>query len=206
MKKILIVSAMSIALTACASNPDKIQAAYVSPLKYQGYDCEQLGEEMGYIGQRTNKLYHSLKKKRKGDNWQMGVGLLLFWPTLFALEGGDGPEATEYAQLMGEFEAARTTAVQKNCNIAAASPTEIMEGKAEVETTEAEASGADSETGEAAATGDELEMAGAASVDDAKDAADGVGEMIADVEDAVDAAAESEMQSEAESEAASGNE
>ena len=28
----------------------------------------------------------------------MGVGLILFWPTLFFREGGDGPEAAEYAR------------------------------------------------------------------------------------------------------------
>jgi hypothetical protein len=34
---------------------------------------------------------------------------------LFFLEGGDGPEAAEYAQLKGEYEALRTAAVEKKC-------------------------------------------------------------------------------------------
>lgn len=206
MKKILAISAVSIALTACASNPDKIAAAYVSPAKYQGFDCRQLAEEMDYIGQKTTKLYHSLKKKRKGDNWQMGVGLILFFPALLALEGGDGPQAAEYAQLKGEFEAARLTGLKKDCGITAASPADIMDGKAQVETAEADTQEAESAADIATAAGGELEMAGHGTIDDAKETAAGVGELIADVEDTVDAAAESEMQSEAETEAASGNE
>jgi len=117
-------------LMGCASNPDKIDAAYVSPLKYDQYDCSQIAMEMDYVGQRTTTLYQRLKKERKADNWQMGVGLVLFWPTLFALEGGDGPEAAEYAQLKGEYEALRTNGVQKKCGIAGDSPEEIMKREA----------------------------------------------------------------------------
>ncbi|MDP2091786.1 MAG: metal ABC transporter ATP-binding protein, partial [Pseudohongiella sp.] len=115
-----------LALSACASNPDNISAAYVSPLRYSSYDCGQIGTEIGYINQRTNTLYSSLAAKRKADNWQMGVGLVLFWPTLFALEGGDGADAAEYAQLKGEFEALRLVSTEKRCNIAMQSPDEIL--------------------------------------------------------------------------------
>jgi len=61
----------------------------------------------------------------------MGVGLLLFWPTLFFLEGGDGPEAAQYADLKGEFEALRQASVQKCCEIEMESPDEIIEKIAE---------------------------------------------------------------------------
>jgi len=57
----------------------------------------------------------------------MGVGLLLFWPTLFALEGGDGADAAEYGRLKGEFEALRQTSTQKNCSIAMQSPDQILD-------------------------------------------------------------------------------
>jgi hypothetical protein len=111
---------------ACASNPDKIDTAYVSPIKYQDYDCQQIATEMDYVGQRTTTIYQRLKKERNADNWQMGVGLLLFWPTLFFLEGGDGPEAAEYSQLKGEFEALRQVSVSKKCGIEAPSPEQIV--------------------------------------------------------------------------------
>lgn len=128
-----VVSALVCAslLAGCASNPDKIGAAYVSPLKYKDYDCDQIAIEMDSVGHRTTQLYYSLRKKRKGDNWQMGVGLVLFWPALFALEGGDGPEAAEYAQLKGEYEALRDVSVQKKCGIEAPSPEEIIKRETE---------------------------------------------------------------------------
>ena len=124
--KHLITIALAATICACASNPDKIDATYVSPLKYKDYDCEQLGQEMEYVSQRTNKLYQELKAERTADNWQMGIGLLIFWPTLFLLEGGDGPEAAEYAQLKGDFEALRSTSVQRKCGLEAKSPEQIM--------------------------------------------------------------------------------
>lgn len=125
MKKLITGLGISM-LVACASNPNDIDAAYVSPLKYKDYDCGQLAMEMDYVGQRTTKLYQRLKDERKADNWQMGVGLVLFWPALFFLEGGDGPEAAEYAQLKGEFEALRDNSVIKKCGIETKSPEEII--------------------------------------------------------------------------------
>ena len=130
-KKVIISTLFVLALVGCASNPDKIDAAYVSPLKYQDYDCQQIAMEMDYVGQRTSELYGRLKKERNADNWQMGLGLAVFWPALFFLEGGDGPEATEYAQLKGEYEALRQNSVQKRCGIVGDSPEEIMKRESE---------------------------------------------------------------------------
>lgn len=113
-------------VSGCASNPDKLDAAYVSPVKYEQYNCPQIATEMDYVGQRTTKLHQRLESERTADNWQMGVGLVLFWPSLFFLEGGDGPEAAEYSQLKGEYEALRQTSVAKQCGIASRSPDEIM--------------------------------------------------------------------------------
>ncbi len=122
----IAVTLSLIVLTSCASNPDDIDAAYVSPLKYNNYDCDQISTEMDHIGKRTSELYLRLKSERNKDNWQTGVGVLLFWPSLFLLEGGDGPEAQEYAQLKGEFEALRENSVTKKCGITKLSPSEII--------------------------------------------------------------------------------
>ncbi len=131
--KYLFAVTLILSLTYCASNPDSIDAAYVSPLKYANYECDQIAMELDYVGQRTNTLYQSLAAKRRADNWQMGVGLILFWPTLFALEGGDGPDAGEYAQLKGEYEALRTNSVQKRCGLAMQSPDEILDAAREAD-------------------------------------------------------------------------
>lgn len=120
-------------IAACASNPDKIGAAYVSPLKYKDYDCDQIAMEMDHVGRRTTELYHRLKKERKAENWQTGVGLVLFWPTLFFLEGGDGPEATEFAQLKGDYNALREVAVANKCSVHTKSPEEIIKEESKKE-------------------------------------------------------------------------
>ena len=126
MKKLLLLGFAVSAISACASNPNDIDATYVSSLKYKDYDCDQLAMEMDYVQNRTTKLYHALDSERTKDNWQMGVGLILFWPTLFFLEGGDGPQAAEYSQLKGEYEALRKNVTQKKCGIDTKSPEEIM--------------------------------------------------------------------------------
>jgi hypothetical protein len=127
--KLILTIILLACFISCATNPDKIGATYVSPLKYRNYDEDQIILEMDYVGQRTSELYQRLKKKATGDKWQTGIGLVLFWPALFALEGGDGPEATEYARLKGEYEALRQTAIQKKItmNRLPPSPTEVVE-------------------------------------------------------------------------------
>jgi len=133
-----IVFFLFVFLFGCASNPDKIDSTYVSPLVYQNYDCQQLAMESDHIGRRTTELYHRLKAERKADNWQMGIGLVLFWPALFFLEGGDGPEAAEYAQLKGEYEAVRENTIQKKCSVIGKSPEEIIKEAEEASDEEGE--------------------------------------------------------------------
>ena len=102
-------------LYGCASAPEDLGTAYVSPAQFKDYDCDQVAEALTYKNQRLNTLYTSLNKDAKADNWQMGVGLVLFWPALFALEGGDGADADEYRRVKGEVEALQTVSVKKKC-------------------------------------------------------------------------------------------
>ncbi len=114
---IIVFTLITAVLCGCATNPNKISASYVSPLKYKDLTEDQIIMEMDYISRRTLELYNSLKKEANADKTQMAVGMLLFWPSLFFLEGGDGPEATEYARLKGEYEALRQVALSKGMNI-----------------------------------------------------------------------------------------
>ena len=113
-KHVLLIALLC---TACASNPDKIATSYVSPIQYANYDCQQISMEMTRVSRRVTELYGALDKKAGNDSAQMAVGLILFWPTLFFLEGGDGPEAAEYARLKGEREALETSAIEKKCDM-----------------------------------------------------------------------------------------
>ncbi len=129
--KSVTVAMISAVLAACASSPDKIDAAYVSAFKYEPYSCAQISFELEFVAQRTQSLYETLRATRRKDNWQAGVGIILL-PTLFALEGGDGVQASEYAFLKGEFEALLYASMHKRCGLEPLSPdTQIEEALTE---------------------------------------------------------------------------
>ncbi len=68
------------------------------------------------LSHRVSELGGQVDKAASNDAMQMGVGLVLFWPTLFFLDG-DTPQAAEYARLKGEFDALEKAAIQKNCGL-----------------------------------------------------------------------------------------
>ncbi len=111
------VLGLAAVVAACATSPEKIQTQYVSPIQYQSYDCEQLGAELSRVSRRQGELYRDLKGEADADQAQMAVGIILFFPALFWLEGGDDARAGEYARLKGEFEAMQTVSVQKKCGL-----------------------------------------------------------------------------------------
>jgi hypothetical protein len=98
----------------CATSPDKIQSAYVSPLQYQNYSCKDIREELGRVTTRAQALQTSLQEKSDNDTGKMVIGMVFFWPILFALDGDD-PSSQEYARLKGERDALEQLATQKKC-------------------------------------------------------------------------------------------
>ncbi len=104
-------------LAGCASQPEELKSQYVSPLQYKEYNCDQIAGEMQRTSRRINDMFLSLKKTADDDSAQVGIGLILFWPTLFFLEGGDGQEAVEYGRLKGEYEALEMVSIEKKCSI-----------------------------------------------------------------------------------------
>lgn len=69
------------------------------------------------MSRRTQELSSDLKKTADADEAQMGIGLILFFPTMFWLEGGDDYRASEYARLKGERDAIERVSIQKRCAI-----------------------------------------------------------------------------------------
>ena len=51
------------------------------------------------------------------DGVQASVGIILFWPTLFFLEGKDTADTHKYAELKGHINAIEETSIRKNCRI-----------------------------------------------------------------------------------------
>ncbi len=104
-------------LAACATQPEEIATAYVSPLHYKNFDCDQLELEAERVSRRALELHANLEEMADTDEAQMGIGLILFWPALFFLEGGDGAEAMEYARIKGEREAIEKRSIEQKCAI-----------------------------------------------------------------------------------------
>jgi len=100
----------------CATSPNEMSASYVSPLIYQSYDCEQLVMESDRVSRRVQSMHAKLDEKESDDSAKMAVGLILFWPALFFLDG-DEDGAIEYKRLMGESEAVHQAAVAKKCDL-----------------------------------------------------------------------------------------
>ena len=111
-----------IMISGCATSPDDMAAASVSPLLYQDYDCKQLVMEGDRVSRRIQALHASLDSKASTDSAQMALGLLILWPALFFLEGGDGPEAVEYSRLKGEYDAIHQSAIGKKCDMRLITP------------------------------------------------------------------------------------
>lgn len=131
MKKIIFTGiAGAMLLAGCATAPEKIATSSVSPMKYRDYSCNQLVMEQDRVERRAGELHASLKKTADNDSAQMALGAILFWPALFFLEGGDGPEAAEYSRIKGEKEAIEVAAIRRDCTMATAHD----EPKAETET------------------------------------------------------------------------
>lgn len=110
---VVAVTAAAFTLSACATHPNNIQAAYVSPMAYSQYSCDQLREENERIGRRVSEVTGQQAKRANTDAWALGVGMVLFWPALFFMANGDQKE--ELSRLKGEYDAIHQTAVQKQC-------------------------------------------------------------------------------------------
>lgn len=113
MKKTIAI-AISIALAGCATSSKDIASAYVSPVTYANYDCQQLIAETARIQGRANQIGGRLDEAASNDKAIMGVGMVLFWPALFALGGTKAQEA-EYANLKGQADAVQQAAIEKKC-------------------------------------------------------------------------------------------
>jgi len=105
-----------VASAGCATASKDISTQSVSPILYQGLDCNQMSAEFARIHVRTVELGGRLDQAASNDAALMTVGLVLFWPTLF-LVGGTRTQEAEYARLKGEAEAVQQAAILKRCQL-----------------------------------------------------------------------------------------
>jgi hypothetical protein len=111
---VAIVAALSVA--GCASKSSDITAAYVSPVTYMNYTCQQLGLEAQSVSARAASLAGAQDDQRTRDQVATGVAIVVFWPAAF-LVGGDKQTSSELAQMKGQMVAIEQASIQKNCGI-----------------------------------------------------------------------------------------
>jgi hypothetical protein len=85
----ITAAAVLIATTGCATSSKDVASAYVSPIQYQSYDCDQLAAESQRLTGRVQQLGGRLDEAANNDKVLTGVALLLFWPAAFAIGGRD---------------------------------------------------------------------------------------------------------------------
>lgn len=114
--KVLALACTVALISACASKPSDIEAAYVSTRLYETLTCDQLSEEAQSVSARAIAASGVQQKKADNDAIAVGVGMVIFWPALFFAKG-DGASAAEVSRLKGEMKAIEQTSLKKDCGI-----------------------------------------------------------------------------------------
>ena len=125
MKFVTSLVSAAVLLTGCATASKDISALSVSPLQYNSYECTQLEAENARLTARIAQLGGRLDEAASNDKAIMTVGMILFWPALFAL-GGTKEQEAEYAKIKGEYDALQQAAIAKMCSGLVAKPVEAI--------------------------------------------------------------------------------
>jgi hypothetical protein len=110
------IVALGAALAGCASSSAEIAPAYVSPVMYQSYTCQQLALEAQGISQRAATLSGAQDNQRSKDQLATAAAIVVFWPAAFFV-GGDKQTAAELANMKGQMVAIEQASIAKKCNI-----------------------------------------------------------------------------------------
>jgi hypothetical protein len=110
------IVALCAALGGCASSSAEISAAYVSPVMYQQYNCQQLAMEAQAVTARAGVVSGAQDQKRSNDGLATAAAVVIFWPAAFFV-GGNGQTAAELAQLKGQMVAIEQASIAKKCAI-----------------------------------------------------------------------------------------
>jgi len=114
-KKTILVSVCSaMTLVGCAKPPQKIEAAYQSPVIYKHLSCREIIKERNTVVAKVNEATGQQKKNSTNDAVAMGVGLVLFWPSLFFIRSGKQVDG-QLAAYKGQYDALTAAGEQKGC-------------------------------------------------------------------------------------------
>ncbi|MGR3564095.1 MAG: hypothetical protein ACU0FH_14920 [Heliomarina sp.] len=118
MKKLISSIACCAILAACAEQPSQIDALYVSPNVYRDKSCSNLMIERNTIINNVNRLTEQQQKAADTDAAAMGIGMVLFWPALFAL-GTTDDKSEALATAKGNYDAITAQMHSRRCKVPA---------------------------------------------------------------------------------------
>ena len=107
---------VAVVVTGCASGSQDIRTAHVSPLQYANYNCDQIAMELRSTQRRATDLKYEIDDEASGDAGAMALGLVIFWPALFFIDGDDPARNADYSLAKGQMIALEDAAVQKKCS------------------------------------------------------------------------------------------
>ena len=116
MRNDLAIAVLCAALGGCASSSAEITPAYISPVIYQSYSCQQLALEAQAVSTRAASLSGVQDSQRTKDQWTTAAAVVIFWPAAF-LVSGDKQTAAELSQMKGQMVAIEQASIVKKCDI-----------------------------------------------------------------------------------------
>lgn len=119
----LILAGVSVCACQIASDPESLKPEYVSPDRYENFECTELAKRIVALGYQIEDLQSRLSKRHDRDQWQLAFSW--FYGVSAAFIDGDGADAQRFRHLQGEFEAARIQAIRKDCGFEAPTREEV---------------------------------------------------------------------------------
>jgi hypothetical protein len=109
--------ALSALLVAgCAKSSSDIKAAYIPPVTYSSFPCNQLADEAKRVMAAANEAVGVQDAEATNDAVATGVAIVLFWPAAFMIKG-NGETAQQRASLRGQLQAIEEHSIAKRCGI-----------------------------------------------------------------------------------------
>ena len=114
-RTVALVTLAASLVPACATRPDNVVASHVSSSRYADRTCKSLARELDEVQDALRAQSAKLNDKATQDAVVTGVGVILFWPVLFALGNNAGLEG-DVARLKGEEQAIRKQMREADCD------------------------------------------------------------------------------------------
>ncbi len=110
---LLIVFTVSL-LQGCSVSSNEVVAVDMSTYPFRDLSCEELDREMNYLRKQVNVTADIVDDKMTTQGVKGVAAFLFFWPALPFIDT-NSKEARKYAEIKGEFEAAKRVFIRKGC-------------------------------------------------------------------------------------------